>query len=374
MQAHIIYYNYLTPDGKKMSVGGIQTYIQNLIPVLTAEGYQVHIYQRGDFAFEKKIDDVQITAVEHHEIYGQALFHKLFQEAEIHIDKKNDILIFGTDAAIVPCAGYHSIAIQHGISWDIPEYINISKLRYLYFYIKKAFYGWKTIQRASLVDQLVCVDYNFVNWFRSLVLYPKVDLRVIPNFSEVPLSVRPVHNDNTIRIIFARRMQIYRGTRLFAHTAKRILGEFNNIKLTIAGDGPDEQYIKEYLGTDSRIQYITYESTMSLQIHQDQDIAVVPTTGSEGTSLSLLEAMACGCAVICTNVGGMTNIVINEHNGLMIEPKEEKLYQALRTLITNTSLRHKLSQQAAQTVKDSFTLTTWKNNWSEIIREIKKHD
>ena len=41
MRAHIIYYNYLNPEGEGMSIGGIQTYLYNLIPVLRRCGYEV---------------------------------------------------------------------------------------------------------------------------------------------------------------------------------------------------------------------------------------------------------------------------------------------------------------------------------------------
>ncbi|WP_420491566.1 glycosyltransferase [Neobacillus drentensis] len=51
--------------------------------------------------------------------------------------------------------------------------------------------------------------------------------------------------------------------------------------------------------------------------------------GSEGTSLSLLEAMAAKCAEIATNVGGMTNIILDNYNGLIINPDESELYLAL---------------------------------------------
>ena len=53
--AHIIYYNYLKPDGSGMSVGGIQTYLANLIPVLEKCGYGVSVYQRSYCDFHKNM-------------------------------------------------------------------------------------------------------------------------------------------------------------------------------------------------------------------------------------------------------------------------------------------------------------------------------
>ena len=106
-----------------------------------------------------------------------------------------------------------------------------------------------------------------------------------------------------------------------------------------------------------------------MDIHRDKDIAVVPTIGSEGTSLSLLEAMASGCAVICTNVGGMTNIVLNGYNGLMISPEEEELYRALNQILDNNQLRSSLQKHAYATIRSSFSLAKWQEKWIEVINK-----
>ena len=104
------------------------------------------------------------------------------------------------------------------------------------------------------------------------------------------------------------------------------------------------------------------------------DIAVVPTTGSEGTSLSLLEAMASGCAVVCTNVGGMTNIVLSGYNGLMISPEEDELFDALATLIEDASLRARLQSNAYTCAKEAFSLKRWQDCWEKVIERSKKEE
>ncbi len=353
-----------------MSIGGIQTYITNLIPVLLAEGYEVHIHQRSTVDFTVNYCDAIIHGYRHKDNFSYPLFRYLFDKACPDINKKDDLLIFGSEACVVPCPGYNSIAIQHGIWWDIAQPQECSTLKYLYHFLYKSRMAWCTIKRDALVKTLVCVDYNFVNWYRALTLYPKNKLYVIPNFSETPDTL-PEKVQSPIRIIFARRLQTYRGTRLFTHAITRILNEHKGIEVTVAGTGPDEQYMRERLEQLPEVTFTTYDSCDSLRIHSDKHIAVVPTTGSEGTSLSLLEAMSSGCAVICTNVGGMTNIVLDHYNGIMISPDEEELYQALKELINDAALRKALSARAYDTVCDSFSLEIWKNKWTRIIRETK---
>ncbi len=370
MRAHILYPNYLKPDGNGVSIGGVQTYITNLISVLLSEGYEVHIYQRSTADFTVSHSGATVHGYWHRELYSKTLFRYLFDRARARIDALNDLLIFGADVCIVPCPGYNSIAIQHGIFWDIAQQQECSKLKYLCHYLQKAHMAWDTIQRAAQVKTLVCVDHNFVNWYRALTLYPKNKLCVVPNFCETPDAI-PQKEVSPLRIIFARRFQTYRGTRLFTHTLQRILPEYPDMQVTIAGSGPDEQYMRERLQHLPGVTFTTYDSSDSIRMHSDKHIAVVPTTGSEGTSLSLLEAMGSGCAVVCTNVGGMTNIVLDHYNGIMISPDEEELYCAIKELADNPDLRYRLAMRAYDTVCNSFSLDIWRAKWSRIIRGAK---
>jgi len=108
-----------------------------------------------------------------------------------------------------------------------------------------------------------------------------------------------------------------------------------------------------------------------LEIHKDKHIAVVPTVGSEGTSLSLLEAMSAQCAVVCTNVGGITNIVLNNYNGKIVNAGDvDQLYQAIKELIDNPESRERLAKTGYETVKYAFSYERWVNQWSEVIKNI----
>lgn len=108
----------------------------------------------------------------------------------------------------------------------------------------------------------------------------------------------------------------------------------------------------------------------SIKVHSNFDIAVVPSIASEGTSLSLIEAMASGCAVISTDIGGLTNIIIDGHNGLIVKPNGDELYLALERLVCCNNLRKRLSQCGYQTVKDSFSINNWSQKWMDVITKL----
>lgn len=167
--------------------------------------------------------------------------------------------------------------------------------------------------------------------------------------------------------MFARRFVGIRGTRLFTPIAKRLLEKYPNIEITFAGSGPDEDYMRDILNGIDRVNFTKYKSDESLKFHSQFNISVVPTLYSEGTSLSLLEAMSAHCAVVCTNIGGMTNVILDNYNGLMVSPNEEELFEALCKLIDDKKFREKIVQNGYNTIKSSFSLAKWEEKWKDVI-------
>ena len=91
------------------------------------------------------------------------------------------------------------------------------------------------------------------------------------------------------------------------------------------------------------------------KIYNQADIFVLPSL-VEGHPKTLLEAMACSCPVVVTNVEGTVDIVRNGQNGLMVEPEKEKINYALRQLIGNKILSEKLAKNARETIDENFNI------------------
>ena len=102
------------------------------------------------------------------------------------------------------------------------------------------------------------------------------------------------------------------------------------------------------------------------EVYQNTDIALIPTLYSEGTSLSCLEAMATGNVVICTRVGGLTDLVINGYNGYLIEPTREDLLSTIRYIIFNYD-KQNIVRKRAREVSEVFNKNRWINSWKKII-------
>ena len=86
---------------------------------------------------------------------------------------------------------------------------------------------------------------------------------------------------------------------------------------------------------------------------------------SESFGISLIEAMACEVPVVATRVGGMTDIVQNERNGLLVPPESPNdLASAIIRLLEQPELRQKLGKQGRTDVLNRFT---WKHTVDRLL-------
>ena len=94
---------------------------------------------------------------------------------------------------------------------------------------------------------------------------------------------------------------------------------------------------------------------------------------AEGVSNSIMESMAEGIPVIATRGGGTPEIITDSVNGYIIEPKDSS--QALRHIVTilkDSNLYNRLSNNARQTIKEQFTLDQMTSKYIELYNDLLK--
>ena len=359
----ILYGRYLDED-LNITIGGVQTYITDLYRLLNSMNIYVRIIQFSKVDFVHQI--TENTSVVGFAINGKFERQRLYDKSVSSRSQGEFITIFATDIIIPSHIQEKSLAIQHGIFWDVENCEDRGWLKQL---LSRAISLTKLHNRIEKVDALVCVDNNFLNWYRTQVDKINNKIRIIPNYS--PIAERADKTKGNVNIIFARRLFRYRGTYDFTKAIKRVLERYEGINVTVAGNGPDEAMMREELEKYPNVKFIRYEKDESLEVHKTQHIAVIPSTGSEGTSLSLLEAMSAQCAVICTNVGGMTNIVLNGYNGIMVNVGDtDALYEAICYLVENPEDRERMAEKAYETVLKGFSHERWNNAWKKVIMDM----
>lgn len=98
---------------------------------------------------------------------------------------------------------------------------------------------------------------------------------------------------------------------------------------------------------------------------------VVSASHEEGFSNAILEAMACGRAVVATAVGGSPEQIVDGESGRLVPPRDpESLAEALDSLLGNPALRSETGRAARQTVEQRFSLGRLLDEMEQVYREL----
>lgn len=363
-----LYFRYYDFASNRYEIGGIETYIRNLCEVASACGCEPHVL----IPIQGAIDDRVLAAGEEVHLVKcvPGDVHPLVAEAYRIGNAQEDVLVFATSTMIEKTKFNHTVGIQHGIYWDTTSIHGQEFTGRNVSTAARAVQAKSILNQHSLVSRMVCVDLNYVNWMRALSVANRLPYTYIPNFADTSIAVPERKSDGKVRVVFARRFEAIRGCELLIDVMPRLLREHPEVELTIAGDGSLEGELHKAFDGGGRVKFTRYDAWESIAFHGRFDIALVPSVASEGTSLSLLEAMSAGCAVVATDIGGMSNIVLSGHNGLLVRPEADDLYRSVSRLVRDIELRTRLSRNARRTVEDSFSRERWAESWTEVLKEL----
>lgn len=127
--------------------------------------------------------------------------------------------------------------------------------------------------------------------------------------------------------------------------------------LVIAGSGTQEARVRRLVGDrpNVRLLGLVTDEEERLDLLRGADVFVLPST-AEGLSLSMLEAMAAGCAVVATDAGEDGAALGDAGIRLPVRPLRPHLVEALRRLHDDPDLRARLGAAARQRVVDRYDL------------------
>lgn len=131
----------------------------------------------------------------------------------------------------------------------------------------------------------------------------------------------------------------------------------HRLRLVLAGSGEDEAALRREahdLGIADRVRFAGQVSDVPALI-RSLDLFVLPSRW-EGFGLVLLEAMAEGCPIVASRVGGIPEVVADGESGILVPPDDPRaLTEAIATLIRDPARRHALGRAGRRRFRDRFT-------------------
>jgi phosphatidyl-myo-inositol dimannoside synthase len=165
----------------------------------------------------------------------------------------------------------------------------------------------------------------------------------------------------------------YKGVDDLIRAVAQLQTKFPRLCLAAVGDGDDLPRLEKIArdsGVSESIRFLTNLSREEIAAcYARSEIFALPSTG-EGFGLVFLEAMAFGKPLIGTAHGGITDIIENRVNGLLVPAGDLKsLVDALAELFENESLRMELGRRGAEIVRHRYSFDVFVNNLERIIEE-----
>jgi glycosyltransferase involved in cell wall biosynthesis len=200
---------------------------------------------------------------------------------------------------------------------------------------------------------------------RFLVIPNGIDLR---EFQEIPAKqelcrLYPQLNGKKV-ILFLGRISWKKGLDIVVATYRKLIRERNDLHLLIAGHDHEgfgaqvksllEQsgipYTDE-LGAPAHNPAVTFTGMLigreKLAAYAGSDLLILPSY-SENFGMTVLEAMACGTAVVISDGVGIAREVEKYRAGLVIERRTDKLYAGIRYLLAHPDSRQELVANGKQ--------------------------
>jgi|WetSurMetagenome_2_1015567.scaffolds.fasta_scaffold00012_133 glycosyltransferase involved in cell wall biosynthesis len=153
------------------------------------------------------------------------------------------------------------------------------------------------------------------------------------------------------------RLTIQKGITYLLRAMPEIIRHYPDITLVIAGEGDFEKELREIaseIGVEGNTLFIGPRLDMP-EILKILDIYVLPSLW-EGLPMVLLEAMASGCPIVATDVGGNSGAVVNGESGALVEPgSSDALARKIIRLLGDEALRNSYAQKGRELFMSRFT-------------------
>lgn len=136
-----------------------------------------------------------------------------------------------------------------------------------------------------------------------------------------------------------------------------IIKEFPDITLVIAGKGNYDDALRDEaktLGVDRNTLFAGPRLDMP-ELLKLFDVYVLPSLW-EGLPMILLEAMAAGCPVVATNVGGIPKVIEHGKNGSLVEPRDPAAISAeVINILKDSELRQRYIKNGLQSFREKYS-------------------
>lgn len=350
----------LVVDGFYPSTGGSEMQVGLLARAFRAHGHEVTIlapHLDKSLPLRDTVDDVPVERIPYPRIriLGALVLDIRFMARLIARRRRYDAIHVHMAKNLAAAAGLirpllpSTLAVKISGAWEFdggildPE----RRTRPLYRLINGC------VKRA---DNIQCVS----EYTRRRLLdagYPEDRLRMIPNAVDLERFVPTPIGQRKCKAVFVGRLVPVKALPILLQAWARARLSPDAI-LEIAGDGPERASLQaqsQALGVADRVRFLGEVSDVP-GVLREASVYVQPSY-QEGMPNSVLEAMACGLPIVASRVSGNEDLVVHEHNGLLVPAGDpDALAAAIERVLGNRELARSMGEASRDFVVARYSV------------------
>lgn len=213
---------------------------------------------------------------------------------------------------------------------------------------------WLEGRTFRAADQIVVASDSHARSVRTRYGIDAERITVIPNYVDTSrFKPMPDIAREAGRVIYVGRLEDEKNVSVLIEALRLIPGGH----LTIVGDGSLRTTLeREARERGSDVEFLGRVEHAALPALLNRAQVFVLPSRYEGSPKALLEAMACGVAVVGTRVPGIEDVILDGETGILVSTNAEAIRAALTELLNDEALRQRLSDAAVRYVGERCSL------------------
>lgn len=344
---------------RSMEAGGTESVLINIFSMFDYEKYEVVLllnYRQGEFLNRIPKNVRLVTIGEGSQIFSQNKIINVFQKIKRRVKywifekyprafyKEHGLLNFD-----------YEVAFSHFMLKDVLNSPNkkSKKIYWIHGDLRNTGFSERNNQRMIAMMQSfdkgvfvskhgkkIAEKHWNVKLNNAEVIYNPFSIHRILDQSKETVEEK-FHNVNFIGV---GRLFWQKGFKDLIHAHKQLINQGYQIKTLVLGDGMQreelEKLILDFRIGDSFFLYGYAENPV--KFIQNAEFLVLPSY-SESYPMVIGEALCLNKPVLATKVGGVEEMIQHNENGLLFNPGKEGLYETMKKVLDDRTLRLKLS-------------------------------
>ena len=364
-------------------VGGIARVVHDLSHRLYQDGHEVTVvtYRDGDVPYFEEDKGVKVHRVDNFMISSNNFIDWIMQLNFNMIAKVGELISSGEKFDVIHAhdwlTAYAAKTLKTAYATPLVSTIHATEAgRNSGINGETQKYINDTEWMLTFESSEVIVNSNYMkNELQRLFGLPYEKINVVPNGVNINLFNgierdydfrRRYAMDNEKIILFMGRLVYEKGIQHLIAAMPKILANYHDAKLIIAGKGGMIDELKaevNSMGLGNKVYFTGYLSAKNVQkMYKCADISVFPST-YEPFGIVTLEAMLAGTPVVVSDIGGLNEIIEHGIDGMKsYVGNSNSLADSILELLYNPQLCNNIVKKAKLKVKEQY-------NWSKIVQD-----